>query len=126
MNVFAVAIGGATGAVARYWLTSALYKQFGSAFPYGTIGVNVLGSVLMGALFVFIVERPLPEVWRLTLAVGLLGAFTTFSTFSLDTLILIDQGELMRALMNVVLSVSLCLLAVLAGAGIARMALHTV
>jgi len=120
MNVLAVAAGGATGAVARYWLTSALYKHFGSDFPYGTVGVNVLGSLLMGVLFVFVMERPLPDVWRLALAVGLLGAFTTFSTFSLDTLILIEAGEMMRALTNITASVVLCLLAVFAGVALAR------
>ncbi len=120
MNVFAVAIGGATGAVARYWMSSAVTRQFGAGFPYGTLSVNVLGSLLMGALFIVIVDRPMPDAWRLALTVGLLGAFTTFSTFSLDTLILLEQGELLRALTNIVVSVALCLLAVFAGASIAR------
>jgi len=75
---------------------------------------------LMGVLFVFVVERPMPDVWRLALAVGLLGAFTTFSTFSLDTLVLIEEGEVLRALTNVLASVVLCLLAVFAGAALAR------
>ena len=120
INVFAVAAGGATGAVVRYWLSTALYRHFGSGFPYGTIGVNILGSLLMGALFVFVIERPMPDVWRLALAVGLLGAFTTFSTFSLDTLILVEDGELLQALLNVVVSVVLCLAAVFAGVALAR------
>ena len=125
INVIAVAAGGATGAVVRYWLSTALYRHFGSGFPYGTIGVNVLGSLLMGALFVFVIERPMPDVWRLALAVGLLGAFTTFSTFSLDTLILVEDGELLRALLNIVVSVVLCLAAVFAGVALGRAALPT-
>jgi CrcB protein len=119
-NVLAVAAGGATGALARYGLSNALYKHFGVGFPYGTVGVNILGSLLMGVLFVFVIERPMPDVWRLALTVGLLGAFNTFSTFSLDTLILIEEGEVMRALTNVVVSVVLCLVAVFAGAALAR------
>ena len=125
LNVLAVALGGATGAVARYWVSSALYKHFGSDFPYGTLGVNVLGSLLMGALFVVITERPLPDVWRLALAVGLFGAFTTFSTFSIDTFTLIEQGQVVRALANVLASVVLCLLAVFAGVALARTVLAT-
>ena len=123
LNVLAVALGGATGAVARYWMSGALYKHFGSGFPYGTLGVNVLGSLLMGIVFVVVVERPMADVWRLALAVGLLGAFTTFSTFSIDTLILLEQGQTLRALANVFASVVLCLLAVFAGAALARIGL---
>ena len=120
INVLAVAAGGATGAVARYWMSAVLYKHFGSGFPYGTLGVNVLGSLLMGILFVVVVDRPMPDVWRLVLGVGMLGAFTTFSTFSVDTLILVEQGQLLRALANVFASVVLCLVAVFAGAALAR------
>ena len=120
LNLVAVAAGGAMGAVDRYCLSSVLYRHFGSGFPYGTVGVNVLGSLLMGVVFVCVVERPMSDAWRLALSVGLLGAFTTFSTFSLDTLMLIETGEISRALLNVVASVVLCLAAVFAGVWLAR------
>ena len=116
-NVLAVACGGAVGALARYWLSALLYKHLGTAFPWGTLGVNVLGSLLMGMTLVLVEARVVPEPLRLALAVGLLGAFTTFSTFSVDTLVLVQQGALARAALNVLASVALCLLA--AGAGIA-------
>lgn len=120
LNAAAVAIGGALGALTRYWVSGVLYKQFGTAFPYGTLVVNVLGSLLMGVVFVLVQERGLPEPWRLAVAVGLLGAFTTFSTFSLDALVLVEQGALVRAAVYVLASVMLCLLAAAAGILITR------
>ncbi len=117
LNVLAVACGGALGALARYWMSSLIYKQLGTAFPWGTLGVNVLGSLIMGMIFALAQQRDLPDPWRLAVAVGLLGAFTTFSTFSVDTLVLLQQGTWVRAGLNVLLSVVLCLLA--AGVGMA-------
>ena len=120
LEALAVACGGALGALGRYWASGLIYKQFGAGFPYGTLGVNVLGSLAMGALWVMVHDRALPEVWRLAIGVGLLGAFTTFSTFSVDTLILAQQGLWLRAALNVALSVALCLAAAVAGAALAR------
>ena len=120
LNAAAVAIGGALGALGRYWFSSLLYKQFGTAFPYGTLGVNVVGSLLMGVVFVLIQDRGLPEPWRLALAVGLLGAFTTFSTFSLDALLLVEQGFVAKAVLYTLASVVLCLLAAAAGIWMTR------
>ena len=84
----------------------------GRDFPYGTLAVNVRGSLLMGALYVLLVERLTDAVeWRAFLLIGVLGAFTTFSTFSMETVALLEGGEPFRALMNILLSVTVCVLA---------------
>ncbi|MDP1930669.1 MAG: fluoride efflux transporter CrcB [Gammaproteobacteria bacterium] len=104
----AVAAGGALGAVSRYWLVSAMGA---SRFPWGTLTVNVAGSVLIGVLYVLITEKAvLSEQWRALLVVGYLGAFTTFSTFSLDALMLLQDGRLLHAGLYVLGSVVICLL----------------
>lgn len=106
----AVALGGALGAVSRYWLMLWIGSLAGTRFPWGTAVVNVLGSVVIGVLYVLISERMLlSEQWRGLLVVGYLGAFTTFSTFSLDTLLLLQDGRWLPALGYVAGSVLLCL-----------------
>ena len=106
-----IAAGGATGALMRYWMSNGIYALLGRGFPYGTLTVNVTGSLLMGFLYVFMIERmDISVEWRAGLMIGLLGAFTTFSTFSIETLNLLESGEQLKAAMNILLSVTLCIL----------------
>lgn len=115
-QALAIAAGGAIGALMRFWMSTWVYARLGSDFPYGTMVVNVLGSLVMGVLYVLLVERmDLDPVWRAALMVGVLGAFTTFSAFSIETLNLIESREHIRAILNIILSVVLCIVAAWAG-----------
>lgn len=104
------------GASARYWLSGAVYRFLPTDFPYGNLIVNVLGCFLIGLLMVsfqgrFIVHPSL----RIFLAIGILGGVTTFSSFSYETLSLIQDGEIFRASVNIIASVTCCLLATYLG-----------
>jgi CrcB protein len=113
MNWVAVAVGGALGAMARYAISTWIFQVSNHKFPYATLTVNVLGSFVMGILFVVIIERSaLPVEMRSLWMIGFLGAFTTFSTFSLDALGLWQNGHLFMALLYVLATVVLCLLAI--------------
>jgi CrcB protein len=120
-QLIAIATGGAVGALFRFWISSGVYHMLGRGFPYGTLAVNVLGSLVMGFLYVLFLERlsASPEL-RAALLIGFLGAFTTFSTFSIETLNLIEQAELLKAGLNAVLSVCICILACWFGLVIGR------
>ena len=123
-QIFIVMFGGAFGAAARFILSTKVTEKYGSVFPYGTLTVNVIGSFLMGFLAMFIAERlALDPLLKLGLFVGFLGAFTTFSTFSMDTLSLFDQGLHMRAITNILMNVLLSVFAVFLGMFIGK-ALH--
>jgi fluoride exporter len=112
MHWIAVAIGGALGAMGRYAVSSWVF-QINHKFPFATLAINVLGSFVMGILFVLIVERTLLSMeMRSLLMIGFLGAFTTFSTFSLDALGLWQNGLLFLALLYVLATVGLCLVAI--------------
>jgi len=105
-----IAMGGALGAVLRYSISSGLYHWLGRSFPYGTLAVNVLGSLLIGLLSILLIEKfSVSQDVKLGIVVGVLGALTTFSTFSMDTIILMEQGLLQKALLNVLLNVVLCI-----------------
>ena len=109
-TILAIAAGGACGALLRWWVAEGVYALAGRGFPFGILVVNVVGSLAIGVVYVVFFERMevAPE-WRAAVVVGLLGAFTTFSTFSMDTLLLLQQGDHAKAGMNVVLSVVLCI-----------------
>ncbi len=120
-QILAIAGGGALGAVLRFGMSNVVYRMLGREFPYGTLAVNVLGSLLMGFLFVVLLERIVVSAeWRAALLVGLLGAFTTFSTFSFETLALFEGGEPVKAITNIALSVFLCLAATWLGLSLGR------
>ena len=109
------------GAVMRFWVSTGVYGWLGRDFPYGTLAVNLIGSLLMGLLAVLLIERlSLAPEWRAVVLIGFLGSFTTFSTFSVETLGLIETGAYIKALLNAVLSVSLCLAAAWGGMIIGR------
>jgi CrcB protein len=120
-QILFIAVGGAIGAVLRYLGSTAVYAWLGRGFPYGTLFVNVLGSLIMGVLAILLIERIStgPEL-RALLLIGLLGSFTTFSTFSIETLNLIEQGGLIKAGLNILLSVILCLAAAWVGTLLGR------
>lgn len=120
-TLFAIALGGALGALGRYWLAG-LFNHRHEQLPIGTLLCNSVGSLLMGVLFVLIMEKArLPAELRPLLMVGFLGAFTTFSSFSLEVVTLFQQGHIMSALIYVLLSVIICILALSAGIWIARL-----
>ena len=110
-----IALGGAGGSVLRYLLGGAIQRTTGSGFPIGTMVVNVSGCFLIGILVRQFLNMQLSNDLRALLVVGFCGGFTTFSTFSAETLALIEGGEYARASVYVLMSVMLCLLATLAG-----------
>jgi CrcB protein len=115
---FWVCVGSALGGGLRFWISGWIAERYGGAFPWGTLWVNVSGSLVIG--FLGALSNPdgrflLTPAARQLLMVGVLGGYTTFSSFSLQTLNLIQDGEWLQAAANVLLSVSLCLVAVWAG-----------
>jgi len=118
LNYLYIAAGGAFGALSRYLLSTWIYNKSQSAFPLGTFIVNIIGCFLLGAFYTLTLEKSVisPQV-RMMISVGFLGAFTTFSTFSLETMNIIKANNLTLALLNVGLSVVLGLIAVWLGTG---------
>jgi CrcB protein len=110
-----VALGGAIGAVSRYWISSQVHGVVGGTFPGGTLAVNVLGCAVLGALV-----QVMAQIWspsgemRAFLTVGLLGALTTFSAFSLEVVLMLERGDWFNAGAYVILSVILCVGALMA------------
>jgi len=121
LTYLAIAAGGTFGCWARYAMTNLVQTIYGRAFPYATLSINLLGSFLMGLLFIETLERlTISPIVRTGTLTGVLGGYTTFSTFEMETLLLVEQGEAWKAILYVVLSVGLGLLCAFGGACIAR------
>jgi fluoride exporter len=121
MQTAYIAFFGALGCVSRYWLSSWTNLLTGKGFPFGTLLVNVVGSFLLGLLLEGSLRNShLSIELRMGIAVGLLGGFTTFSTFSYETLRLVEQGSLWQASLNIGLNVSICIVFVALGIYLAR------
>lgn len=118
---FWIAAGGALGSVLRYGLSVQAAKSFGTLLPWGTILVNILGSFAIGFMFILLQSKvDDSDVLRAFIITGLLGGFTTFSAFSLETLILLTEGAYFRSLLNVLISVVVCVVAAGMGVFIAK------
>jgi fluoride exporter len=117
MSIYAaIAVGGSLGAVSRYWMSTSTYQWLGFGFPYGTLAVNLLGSLTMGFLSELLVDRfHVSDEIRIGLLAGFLGSFTTFSTFAIDVLQLGSNQSAVKAILYILLSVLLCILGAWAG-----------
>lgn len=122
-QLLSVAIGGAVGALLRFFVSTGIYTWLGRGFPYGTLTVNIVGSFLIGLLTeALILQRvAITMEYRAAILVGLFGSFTTFSTFSLETFYLFEQGSYGKAGLNIVVSVAACLFAVWLGLSSGRL-----
>lgn len=114
-QVLLIALGGSLGAIARYGVATWIYQHTGTSFPWGTLIVNASGSFAIGFLAALFESTVVPAAWRSFLTIGFLGAYTTFSTFSLETMNLLREGELRLATGNIVLSTGAGLAAVVLG-----------
>jgi len=112
--ILAVALGGAIGAVFRFLISTYVHKLLGASFAYGTLSVNILGSFIIGFLFLYF-EQTISPYQKAILVTGMLGALTTFSTFSLETILMIQNSLYFNALLNIILNVSLSLSATFLG-----------
>ncbi|MCC5791165.1 MAG: fluoride efflux transporter CrcB [Legionellaceae bacterium] len=112
MNSWLIFLGAGLGGVFRYWISNGTYGLLGRNFPYGTLVVNATGCFLMGLLFVLIlakVDRDMAPALRSLFLIGFLGGYTTFSSFSIETLNLFEIGDWLNASLNIIASVFLCI-----------------
>jgi len=110
-QMLAIAAGASMGAICRWWVVLLMQRWFGSTYPWATLVVNAAGSFVLGFLVVWFLDKThLSDLLRLLLTVGFLGSFTTFSTFSVETVRLIEFGSITEGLVHTVGSVTLCIL----------------
>ncbi len=123
MRLLLICLGGAVGTGARYLIGGLVARWLGSEFPYGTFFINVLGSFLIGFVQqVGLTTLAIPETTRLVLTIGVMGGFTTYSSFSYETISLIENGSWLGAAANVVLTTGLCLVVCVLGLALGRVA----
>jgi CrcB protein len=116
-----ISIGAVAGASARFFISRFVARSVTASFPYGTLLINVTGSFILGLFLIWSTERALPDPrWRLLIAIGFCGSYTTFSSYAFESFSLFEQGHYMLFASNVLVSNVLCLAGVLAGAVIAR------
>jgi CrcB protein len=116
-----IALGAVVGASARYFLSGYVARNFSSTFPYGTLIINITGSMLLGFFLIWTEERVLVDPrWRWLLAVGFCGSYTTFSSYAFESFAFMEQGQWVAMGANVVANNLLCLGSVVAGAALAR------
>ena len=116
-----IALGAVVGASARYFVSGYIARTFATTFPYGTLFINVTGSLLLGFFLILASERMLLDPrWRFLIAIGFCGSYTTFSSYAFETFAYLEQGQWLLVAVNLVASNALCLAAVMAGAAIAR------
>jgi len=121
VNYLWIAVGAVAGASVRYFLSGVIARNFSATFPYSTLFINVTGSLVLGFFLVYSTDRVLLDPrWRLLVAVGFCGSYTTFSSYAFESFALMEQGQWLLAGLNAVASNVLCLAAVLAGAALAR------
>ncbi len=122
LDFLAISLGAIAGANARYWMSRSAVRLFGPVFPYGTLAVNVLGSLILGFFMVWTMERVMVDSrWRLLIAVGFCGGFTTFSNYAYESMALMEQGQWLLMGANIVSNNLLSLGAVLVGMALARL-----
>lgn len=121
MNYFWISLGAIVGASARYFLSGFVARHLSTTFPYGTLIINVTGSMVLGFFLLYSTERALLDPrWRLLVAIGFCGSYTTFSSYAFESFALMEQSRWLMLGLNVVGSNLLCLAAVLAGAVLAK------
>ena len=121
MKYLWIALGAVIGASARYFVSTYVARHFSAGFPYGTLLINITGSLVLGFFLIYSTERTLLDPrWRLLVAIGFCGSYTTFSSYAFESFALMEQGQWMLVSLNVLFSNALCLAAVLLGAALAR------
>jgi len=121
VNYLWIALGAVLGASARYFLSTQVARHFSTTFPYGTLVINLTGSLVLGFFLIYSTERVLLDPrWRLLVAIGFCGSYTTFSSYAFETFALMEQGQWLMMGLNILVNNALCLAAVLAGAAFAR------